>query len=164
MVIHELKQAADKKVGLQKASVARLKLKADGLKSAESAVVSGIVQGPNQKVMTWPVLEMAGVEVPPNRPGLAVIKRVNASEAEPGDILTYTIQYRNMGNIPIRAVTITDSLLARLEYVANSAQGPAGTVFTFGENKAGAMELRFDLPGAVAPGAEGSVTFQVIVR
>jgi hypothetical protein len=69
-----------------------------------------------------------------------------------------------MGNTPIRAVSITDSLLPRLEYIPESAQGPEGTIFTFGENKAGALELRYDLPGAIAPGAEGSVTFKVIVR
>ncbi len=127
-------------------------------------MATGIVEGASQTVMTWPPLDITGVEVPPRKPGLAVIKRVDASEAEPGDTLTYTIQYRNMGNTPIRAVSIIDSLLPRLEYVPNSAQGPAGTVFTFGENKAGALELRYDLPGAIAPGAEGSVTFKAIVR
>jgi uncharacterized repeat protein (TIGR01451 family) len=161
---HQLIQRADVKANVQKGSVMRVKLKADGLKSAESPVSTGIVEGASQAVMTWPPLDITGVEVPPKKPGLAVIKRVNASEAESGDTLTYTIQYRNMGNTPIRAVSITDSLLPRLEYIPESAQGPEGTIFTFGENKAGALELRYDLPGAIAPGAEGSVTFKVIVR
>ncbi len=161
---HELIQSADRKTAVQKAGLMKVKIKADGLKSAESPVSTGVVEGPSQAVMTWPPLDITGVEVPPNKPGLAVIKRVDASEAESGDILTYTINYRNMGNVPIRAVSITDSLLPRLEYIPNSAQGPAGTVFTFGENKAGALELRYDLPGAIAPGTEGSVTFKVIVR
>ena len=69
-----------------------------------------------------------------------------------------------MGNVPIRAVTIIDSLLPRLEYLAASAQGPAGTVFTFGENRAGSLELRWDLPAAVGPGSEGAVSFRVTVR
>ena len=114
--------------------------------------------------MTWPPRDLTGVEVPPNKPGLAVIKQVDAAEAEPGDTLTYTIQYRNMGNVPIRTVSIIDSLMPRLEYVPGSAQGPLDTVFTYGENRAGALELRWDLPGAIAPGTEGSVTFQAIVR
>jgi uncharacterized repeat protein (TIGR01451 family) len=161
---HQLIQGADRKTAIQGPGTLRTRIKADGLKTAESPVVTGIVEGAGQMVMTWPPLDVTGVEVPPRKPGLAVIKRVDASEAEPGDTLTYTIQYRNMGNTPIRAVSIIDSLLPRLEYVPNSAQGPAGTVFTFGENRAGALELRYDLPGAIAPGAEGSVTFQVIVR
>jgi uncharacterized repeat protein (TIGR01451 family) len=161
---HQLIQRVDQKNATLKAGLMKARLKADGLKSAESPVSSGIVEGAGQAVMTWPPFDITGVEVPPRKPGLAVIKRVDASEAESGDILTYTIQYRNMGNVPIRAVSITDSLLPRLEYIPDSAQGPVGTVFTFGENKAGALELRYDLPGAIAPGAEGSVTFKVIVR
>lgn len=157
-------QSVDLRKATQKAGLMKLRIKAEGLKSAESPVVTGIVAGPSQMVMTWPPREVAGVEVPPRKPGLAVVKLVSAEEAEPGDTLIYTIKYRNMGNAPIRAVTIIDSLLPRLEYVANSAQGISGTVFTYGENKAGSLELRWDLPGAIAPGAEGAVTFQAIVR
>jgi uncharacterized repeat protein (TIGR01451 family) len=161
---HELVQGVDRKTAILKPASMKARIKIDGIKSAESPVATGVVEGASQAVMTWPPFDITGVEVPPRKPGLAVIKRVDASEAEPGDTLTYTIQYRNMGNVPIRAVSIIDSLLPRLEYVPNSAQGPAGTIFTFGENKAGALELRYDLPGAIAPGAEGSVTFKVIVR
>ena len=164
IVSHELVQGVDRKTAIQKPGLLRNRVKIDGLKSAEGPVMTGIVEGTGQTVMTWPPRDVTGVEVPPRKPGLAVIKRVDAAEAEPGDTLTYTIQYRNMGNTPIRAVSIIDSLLPRLEYVPNTAQGPAGTIFTFGENKAGALELRYDLPGAIAPGAEGSVTFKAIVR
>jgi len=157
-------QSAERKAAVQVVGAVRERIKAEGLKSAESAVITGVAEGAGQMVMTWPPREVAGVEVPPRKPGLAVVKRVDAEEAEPGDTLTYTIQYRNMGNVPIRAVTIIDSLLPRLEYVPGSAQGPANTVFTFGENKAGALELRWDLPGAIAPGAEGAVTFRTVVR
>ena len=160
----KLVQSTDIRKATQKAGLMKLRLKAEGLKSAESPVVTGIVAGPSQMVMTWPPREVAGVEVPPRKPGLAVVKLVSAEEAEPGDTLIYTIKYRNMGNVPIRAVTIIDSLLPRLEYVANSAQGPLDTVFTYGENKAGSLELRWDLPGAIAPGSEGAVSFRVIVR
>ena len=160
----KLIQSVDRKIQTQTAGLMKIKTKAEGIKSAEGPVVTGIVAGPGQMVMTWPPREVAGVEIPPRKPGLAVVKLVSAEEAEPGDTLTYTIKYRNMGNVPIRAVTIIDSLLPRLEYVASSAQGPAGTIFTYGENKAGSLELRWDLPNAVAPGTEGAVTFQAVVR
>jgi uncharacterized repeat protein (TIGR01451 family) len=135
-----------------------------GIKTGASAVVTGIVQGAGEQVMAWPAREVVGVEVPPNRPGMAVIKRVSAGVAEPGAILTFAIQFRNMGNTPIGSVSIIDSLLPRFEYVAGSAQGPKGTVFTSGENRVGSTELRWDLPGAIAPGAEGYVSFQVLIR
>jgi uncharacterized repeat protein (TIGR01451 family) len=134
------------------------------IKTAESAIVKGIVQGAGEAVMTWTPRETVGVEVPPNKPGLAVIKRVSASEAEQGDTVTFAIQFRNMGNTPITAVSIVDSLLPRLAYVPGSAKGPKGTVFTAEENRVGSTELRWDLPGAIAPGAEGYVSFEAMVR
>ena len=135
-----------------------------GIKTAEGPVIKGIIQGAGQAVMTWSPRETVGVEVPPDRPGMAVLKRVSTGEAEPGDTVTFVIQFRNMGNTPISAVSIVDSLMPRLGYIAGSAQGPKGTVFTAAENKVGSTELRWDLPGAVAPGAEGYVSFQALVR
>ncbi len=107
---------------------------------------------------------MKGIETPPNRPGMAIIKRVSATEAEPGDTLTFVITYRNMGNTPIRSAAIVDSLLPRLEYVKGSAKGPRDTVFSSGENRVGSTELKWDLPGVIAPGASGHVSFQALVR
>lgn len=150
--------------GRQKPALMGETVKLNTIKTAESAVVTGIIEGAAQQIMAWKPQEIAGVEVPPNRPGLAVIKRVNVNEAEPGDVVTFTIQYRNMGNTPIASVSVIDSLLPRLQYVPGSARGPAGTVFTAGENQAGALELRWDLPGTIAPGAEGSVEFQTTIR
>lgn len=148
----------------RKAQGIKIREKAVGIKTAESAVVTGLVQGPMQTVMTWPAQEVAGSEPPPNVPGLAVLKRVSTGVAEPGDVVSYSIQYRNMGNTPIASVSIIDSLTNRLEYVPRSAKGPAGTVFTAGEARGGGTELRWDLPGTLAPGAEGYVTFEALVR
>ncbi len=139
-------------------------IKLQAIKTAEGAIVRGVVEGLGEKVSSWTSSEVAGVEVPPNKPGLAVVKQVSAGEAEPGDVVTFTIRYRNMGNVPIRDVSVIDSLLPRLEYVPNSAMGPQGTVFSAEGNAAGSSELRWDLPGAIAPGAEGSVEFRAKVR
>ena len=101
---------------------------------------------------------------PVSRPGLAVFKQASAGVAEPGEEVTFTIAFRNMGNVPVRDVSIIDSLLPRLGYVTGSAQGPAGTVFTAAENAVGSTELRWDLPAPLEPGAEGTVTFRALVR
>ena len=134
------------------------------LNKADNLVMTGFVQGGGQMMMTWTPREVAGVETPPNKPGLSIIKQVDADQAEPGDVVTYTIRFKNMGNTPIRAVSIVDSLMPRLEYVEKSAMGPTGTVFTAGENKAGSLELRWDLPEALKPGVEGTVSFKATVR
>jgi uncharacterized repeat protein (TIGR01451 family) len=157
-------QEAEQFRNRQKPGGLKEKLPPLAIKTAESAVITGIIQGGGEMVMTWPAREMVGVEVPPNKPGLAVIKRVSTSEAEQGDVVTFVIQYRNMGNTPIRAVSVIDSLLPRLGYVPGSAQGPKGTTFSAAENRAGSTELRWDLPGTLAPGAEGHVSFKAVVR
>ena len=151
----KLVQSVDRKVQAQKAGLMKIKTKAEGIKSAEGPVVTGIVAGAGQTVMVWPPREVAGVEVPPKKPGLAVVKLVSADEAEPGDTLTYTIKYRNMGNLPIRAVSIIDSLLPRLEYVPGSAQGVAGTIFTYGANQAGRSNFAGICPTPSPPGPKG---------
>jgi uncharacterized repeat protein (TIGR01451 family) len=161
---HVLTQGPEKVKGRVKAALNREKVGPVVLNKSDIAILTGIVQGPSQQVMSWPALSVVGVEVPPLKPGLSVIKQVSVSEAEPGDEVTYTIRFRNMGNTPIRAVSIVDSLMPRLEYVPGSALGPADTIFTAGENKAGSLELRWDLPGALAPGSEGYVAFRAIVR
>jgi uncharacterized repeat protein (TIGR01451 family) len=147
-----------------RAGLMKDKIRLDGIKTAESAVMTGLVEGLGQTVMSWPAREMKGVETPPNRPGVAIIKRVSAAEAEPGDTLTFVITYRNMGNTPIRSAAIVDSLLPRLEYVKGSAKGPRDTVFSSGENRVGSTELKWELPGVIAPGASGHVSFQAVVR
>lgn len=161
---HVLVQGPEKVADRKKPGTLRDRTRFEGIKTAEGPVLTGIVEGAGEKVMAWKPRETVGVETPPNRPGLAVIKRVSASEAEAGDVLTYVIQYRNMGNTPIRSVTVTDSLLPRLGYVPGSALGPKGTVFTSGENRVGSTELRWELPGTIAPGAEGYVQFKAVVR
>jgi uncharacterized repeat protein (TIGR01451 family) len=148
----------------QKTGVDQKVLRLDGIKSAEGLVVTAHADGAGQAIMSWRPTEMAGVETPPNRPGLAVLKRVDAEEALPGDTLTFTIYYRNMGNTPIRGVSIVDSLLPRLEYVKGTSMGPKGTIFSAAENPVGSSELRWELPGDIAPGASGQVSFKTHVR
>jgi uncharacterized repeat protein (TIGR01451 family) len=161
---NQQKQSAELARSTQKPVLMKEKIRLDGIKTAESTVVSGIAESATEAVKVWGAHSMNGAEVPPNRPGLAVIKRVNAAEAEPGDTLTYVIIYRNMGNTPIRTVTIVDSLLPRLEYVKGSARGPEGTAFTTAVNRVGSTELHWELPGILAPGAQGQVSFEAIVR
>jgi uncharacterized repeat protein (TIGR01451 family) len=160
---HVLTQGPETQANRQKLASAEGRVFLQGVKSAESAVVTGLVQGAGEQVMAWKPQELAGVEVPPNKPGMAVVKQVSAAEALPGDVVTYTITYRNMGNVPITSVSIVDSLLPRLEYVPGSAKGPPGAVFTAAENRVGSMELRWDI-GTVPPGVQGAVSFEAKVR
>ncbi len=147
-----------------KAVLGRKTAKPIELDKPEALRITGVIQGGGQMVMTWMPREIAGVETPPNKPGLSIIKQVDVDQAEPGDFVTYTIRFKNMGNSPIRAVSIVDSLMPRLEYVPNSATGPANTIFSAAPNKADTLELRWDLPDALMPNVEGTVSFRAVVR
>ncbi len=127
------------------------RIRLDGIKTAEGPVVTGLSESANEAVRVWAPHQMTGVEVPPDRPGLAVIKRVSAAEAEPGDKVSYVIFYRNMGNTPISNVSIADSLLPRLEYVKGTSRGPEGTRFSSAMNRVGSTELRWHPPRCAGP-------------
>jgi uncharacterized repeat protein (TIGR01451 family) len=148
----------------QKPGLVNEKVRLIGIKTAESPVITGINESASEAVKVWGPHSMTGSEPPPPRPGLAVVKRVSTTEAEPGDTITYAIIYRNMGNTPIRSVVIVDSLLPRLEYKKGTAKGPPGTVFSTAINRVGSTELRWELSETLPPGAVGHVAFDVIVR
>jgi uncharacterized repeat protein (TIGR01451 family) len=197
-VLNELSEVIllDQERRVQGAQVERIALKAVtdqkdvaplGIKTAEGPVITGIIQGASQTIVAWRPDEMAGVEPPPALPGLAVNKEADTAVAEPGQVVTFTIRWRNMGNTPIASVSIVDSLLPRFEYVPGSARGPSGSVFTAteghsrlltvergqsdegidflaAENAVGSTELRWDLPGQLMPGQQGAVSFQARIR
>ena len=62
------------------------------------------------------------VKQPPAHPKLRVIKVASTNFAEPGDTVSFTIRFDNVGNQPIGQVTILDSLNTRLELIPESAQ------------------------------------------
>lgn len=148
----------------EKAMLSNNKVRPIGIKTAESVVVTGIEQSASEKVMTWTPHEAVGSEPVPGTPGLMVIKQVSTEEAIPGEEVEFTIEFRNMGNVAIKSVSVIDSLLPRLEYVKGSAQGPKGTVFTANANSVGSTELRWDLPAPLAPNESGKVSFKALVR
>jgi uncharacterized repeat protein (TIGR01451 family) len=161
---HVLNQGPETSKDVDRAAAILTPERLHAIKTAESPVVHGVVAGPNEQAMAWKPQETVGVEEPPAKPGLAVIKQVDAQDGEPGDVVTYTIRFRNMGNVDIRNVSVVDSLLPRLEYVPGSATGPQGTVFTARDNPAGSTELRWDLPAPLPPGTDGAVSFRAKIR
>jgi len=100
--------------------------------------------------------------------GLLITKSVNAASARPGDALTYTIQYTNLGNQPLSGIVIHDATPAWTTF-ASASCGTLGTGLTScnvtTEPAPGASgALTWSLGGSLAPGASGSVTFAVTVQ
>jgi uncharacterized repeat protein (TIGR01451 family) len=83
---------------------------------------------------------------------------------KPGEVVTFTIKYRNATRAPITDMLLSDSLSGRLQYVPGSAQFDRPTNVTTVENEAGSVIVRFEIPGPIPPGQTGEVKFQAKVR
>lgn len=96
---------------------------------------------------------------------LVLTKSVEPSgPVKPGDIVTFTIQYRNATRASITDLLLSDSLSGRLEYIPGSAQFDRPTNVTTIDNEAGSVIVRFEIPGPIPPGQRGQVKFQAKVR
>jgi uncharacterized repeat protein (TIGR01451 family) len=99
----------------------------------------------------------------PNR--LVVTKSVEPKHAvQQGDVVTFTIRYENRTDSPITDLVVSDSLSGRLEFVPGSAATDRTSNVTTTPNEAGSVTVRFELPGTLAPGETGTVTFKAKVR
>jgi len=81
-----------------------------------------------------------------------------------GDIVTFTLNYRNSTVHPATDIILSDSLSGRLEYVPGSAQSDRPANVTTLDNEAGSVVLRFEIPGPIPPGKTGVVKFRAKVR
>lgn len=97
-------------------------------------------------------------------PMLRVCKVASTPFANPGDTVDFTIRFDNVGNEPLRNVTIVDSLTTRLELVDGSAQSSVEADFASELNTAGSRTLRWDIRETIEPGDGGIVRFRAKVR
>ena len=92
-----------------------------------------IEQAPQVLIEGTPAVEARGTSTPQvtytyetfGKPCLRLCKIADKSEAKPGEIITFTLRFDNLGEQSIGNVTIIDNLVPRLEYVAGSAQSTA---------------------------------------
>jgi uncharacterized repeat protein (TIGR01451 family) len=105
-----------------------------------------------------------GIGSAPN-PRLRVIKVASTPVAEPGDEVSFTIRFDNVGNQPIGSVQIVDSLTTRLEYVPGSAQcSLKGAQFSTQPNEGESLIVRCLLSEPLPPGKGGVFRFRCVVR
>jgi uncharacterized repeat protein (TIGR01451 family) len=100
--------------------------------------------------------------------GLETVKSVDVPGARPGDLITYTITYRNLGPLPVQSIVIHDATPACTVFDAASYEAlgsglSACAVRAF--PAAGAMgAVQWTLTGARAPGGSGVVRYRVRVQ
>ena len=99
--------------------------------------------------------------------GLQLTKSVDKTTAAPGDVITYTITYTNVGSESLSVFFINDITPAYTTFVSAAAGAlPLNlTAVVITKPTVGAAgPLRWDFTGTLAPGSSGTVTFQVQVQ
>lgn len=100
--------------------------------------------------------------------GLQLTKAVDKPTAKPGETLNYSLVYRNVSTEALRNVFISDVTPAYTTFLLAMCQAPLPSSITAcavtTQPGVGAVgNIRWDLTGSLAPGAEGQVTFSVKV-
>jgi uncharacterized repeat protein (TIGR01451 family) len=97
-------------------------------------------------------------------PGLRIIKVASCCSARPGEEITFTLRFDNIGDQTLTNVTLLDSLTTRLEYIPESAESTVTAEFSAEENQGDSSTLRWQLREPLAPGAGGIIRFRARVR
>jgi uncharacterized repeat protein (TIGR01451 family) len=106
-----------------------------------------------------------GVEDNRKRKGqVRIIKRADRETAQSGDIVTFTIDFRNVGEFEVHDVRIIDNLSPRLIFIEDSAQtSRSGDVLT-APNGEGSITLTFELDEPLQAQEHGTIVFSARVR
>lgn len=95
---------------------------------------------------------------------LYIVKLADKKVAAPGDVITFTIRYENLGDKPLKDVVIVDNLTPRLEYVDDSATSDRDGRLVTEDNGEGSLILRWELEEPLPGRTSGTATFQARVR
>jgi uncharacterized repeat protein (TIGR01451 family) len=143
---------------------------ADGVQAAATwtktqfPVVAAQLESSGELVSKNGASELVGTE-DRRKPGrLRIVKLADKKQAEAGDIVTFTIRYDNLGELPLTEVTITDNLTPRLAYVDDSATSDRDGRLDVIDNGEGSVILRWVMDQPLDGKKGGVVTFQAKVR
>lgn len=99
------------------------------------------------------------------KPGrLRIVKLADKKVAQPGDVITFTLRYDNLGERELYSVRILDNLTPRLEYVEDSETSDRAGQLLLQDNAEGSLILEFVLDEPLEAKQGGVVTFQARVR
>ncbi|MEW5797472.1 MAG: hypothetical protein AB1728_00570 [Bacteroidota bacterium] len=100
---------------------------------------------------------------------LAIFNSANNTNPFPGDTVTYTISYHNIGNAFAQDVVITNPIPENMYYVNGSAAG-ANAEITLERKQVAApqqgdvVSVKWLIKKRILPGEEGSVSMKAVVR
>ncbi|EAQ78132.1 DUF11 domain-containing protein [Blastopirellula marina] len=103
-------------------------------------------------------------DLPPGKPRLRIVKAASTDDAQPGDIVEFTLRFDNLGDQRIGNVTIIDNLSPRLELIEDSAQCSIDAAFLTQPNEKESLILRWEIKDALEVGEGGVCRFKCRVR
>ncbi len=112
----------------------------------------------DQKVDALVVYDFPG----PGR--LNLIKLADKKHAATGDTVTFSLRLQNVGDSAVSGVVVTDDLVTRLEYVAESQSASADAEFETKPNEANSSQLIWRLKDELAVGDSVTIEFKCRVR
>ena len=104
-----------------------------------------------------------GIDDESTKGHLRIIKMVDVETAVPGDILTFTIEFQNIGDKDLYNIRIVDNLTPRLEFIENSGASDRKGKIVVDDNFEGSQMLTFELQGKLEGKAKGTVEFKARV-
>lgn len=111
------------------------------------------------------VAELVGIDEGHKKPGhLRLVKLADKEVAKPGDVITFTIRFDNLGDRELQNVRLIDNLTPRLEYIDDSATSDLPATINVDDNGEGSHILRFELDNPLAGHTGGVITFQAQLR
>ncbi|MBL4883294.1 MAG: DUF11 domain-containing protein [Planctomycetaceae bacterium] len=109
--------------------------------------------------------KMVGLDEKYKSPGKIYIdKSADKSDASPGDIITFTIRYKNTGDRSLNNVLIADNLTPRLEFIEGSGESDRDGKLIVEDNLEGSLILKWEFDGELEGHAGGTVSFKAKVR
>ncbi|SFI47922.1 DUF11 domain-containing protein [Planctomicrobium piriforme] len=108
--------------------------------------------------------DYTGVEDRRTPGDLKLIKVADKASAHPGEIVTFTIRFDNIGGKDLLKVRVVDNLSPRLEYVEGSINSNLDGQIDVSDNGAGGKLLTFEFDQPLKGKTGGFVSFQCRVR
>ena len=100
----------------------------------------------------------------PDAGRLEIIKVADKKHAAQGELVSFMIRVRNVGDSVVREVEIADSLVSRLEYVEDSQTCDREAAFEARGNSAGSIRMSWKLNEPLAVGETATIEFKCKVR
>lgn len=130
----------------------------------ENPVIAAKIEGGQQVTARFKPMEIIGIEDKRTKGKLRIIKLADVKTAVPGDVVTFTIRYDNLGDLPLTNIRIVDNLSPRLDYVDDSATSDRAGAVTVEDNNEGSLLLTIELDDPLPGKTGGVVTFKTTVR